>query len=93
MNKRIKKKTEKRKRKIIHEIFDKVIVINGLQASRKKDTGNHPTVFFDFSGHIGKIEVRVFSSGWEPYADADKEVKAYVDDHKGLRQAIDRLKE
>jgi len=36
-------------------------------------------VFFDFSGHVQKIEVRIFIPKWNPHADADFQIEAYID--------------
>jgi glucuronate isomerase len=37
------------------------------------------TVFFEFSGHVEKIEVRIFIPAWKPDAEADIKVEAYLD--------------
>lgn len=74
MNKRMKKKAEKRKRKQIHELLDLVLDINGLELRDQSITGNLPTVFFDFSGHVGRIDIRIYQAGWASGKDYDAEI-------------------
>lgn len=93
MNTRIKKKIEKRKRETIHKIFDAVLDINRLQASQKEITGDHPTVFLSFVGHIGVIEIEIDNHGWVSGADHDKWLRAYVDRPKELERMLRELKE
>lgn len=79
MNTRAKKKSEKRKRAYIHEVLDLVLDINGLQGSKQESTGNHPTAFMSFSGHVGAIDVTVYLDGW---ANEEKEtfgIYKYID--------------
>ena len=64
MNKRIVKKVEKRRRDKIHELLDLTLDINSTMPRRQEETGNKPTAFFDFSGHIGTVELKVFRKGW-----------------------------
>ena len=66
MNNRQKRKREKMKRQSIHQILDLVLDINGLQESKKELTGDHPTAFLYFSGHVAEISVDVHENGWEP---------------------------
>lgn len=80
MKKRLEKKMEKRKREQIHRLLDLALDINGLEPSDQQHTGNHPTAFFDFSGHVGRICIRTYSAGWTPGKDSDTEIwpRAYV---------------
>lgn len=71
MNKRLQKKSEKRKRKLIHEMLEIVLDINGLSARKQEITGNLPTAFLDFSGNVAWAEVRIYKNGWFPNADID----------------------
>ena len=64
MNKRIVKKVEKRRRDKIHELLDLTLDINSAMPRRQEITGNQPTAFFEFSGHIGTVELKVFREGW-----------------------------
>lgn len=71
MNRRIKKKAEKIRRKKIHKILDQVLDINGLEARSKKKTGYKPTAFLDMRGHVGTISVWIYKNGWDHEADTD----------------------
>lgn len=64
MNKRAKKKAEKRRRALVHQILDVVLDINGVGERQKKYTGNMPTAFFEFSGHISGVGIEVYRDGW-----------------------------
>lgn len=64
MNKRAKKKAEKRRRALVHQILDVVLDINGTERRQKKYTGNMPTAFFKFSGHTSEVCIYVYRDGW-----------------------------
>lgn len=66
MNERMKKKEEKRKRRLIHEALDLVLDINGIQRSSRELTGRRPTGFFCFSGHTACVQIDIHTLGWEP---------------------------
>ena len=65
MNKREKKKAEKRRRALAHQILDVVLDINGVESRQKEYTGNMPTAFFEFSGHTAGIYIDIRRSGWD----------------------------
>ena len=52
MKKRLAKKIEKMRRKKIHEALEMVLEINTTHAREQSVTGNKPTAFFTFNGHI-----------------------------------------
>lgn len=62
MNNRKRKivQAKKQSRRDIHRILDAALDINGLQASKEP----YPTVFLEFSGHIGTIAVELYRDGW-----------------------------
>lgn len=64
MNKRAKKKAEKRRRALVHQILDVVLDINGTGCRKKEYTGNMPTAFFGFSGHTSGVYIEVHKDGW-----------------------------
>ena len=64
-------------------LFSICLDINGLQERKKRTTGNLPTVFFDFSGHTATVDVRIYLSGWELGADADKKFTLYLNKDMG----------
>ena len=65
MNKRGKKKADKRRRAVVHRILDAVLDINGLEPRRKELEGNLPAAFFTFSGHVSEVSVGLHEYGWE----------------------------
>ena len=92
MNKRMKNKIEKRRRQQICKVLDLCLQINGLQKSNQECTGNHPTAFFRFSGHVALMEVDVHEHGWTFGGDSDKEYRAHLDQPKKLEKLIQQLK-
>lgn len=92
MNKRMKNKIEKRRRQQICKVLDLCLQINGLQESKKKRTGNHPTTFFMFSGHVALVEVDVHEHGWDSEWDSRKEYHAYLKQPGDFEELIEQLK-
>lgn len=67
MKKRLAKKIEKMRRKKIHEALEMVLEINTTHVREQSVTGNKPTAFFTFNGHIsGCLDIRVYPDGWRP---------------------------
>lgn len=89
MNNRLKRKAEKQKREQIHKLLDLVLDINGLGQRQKKITGNRPTAFFEFSGHVGWVETDIRLHG---YADGDdgprRVIRTYTKDLRKLKEAV-----
>lgn len=59
-----KKRNEERIRRQLHEIFDICLNCNGFDSRAAGETGALPTVFFDFSGHVSGLDVRIYPDGW-----------------------------
>ena len=38
-----------------------------------------PTVFFEFSGHVCSLEIRIFKNGWGYFAEFDERFQFYLD--------------
>lgn len=55
---------EKENVRKIHEILDLVLLVNGLNERKKEVSGNMPTAFFSFSGHVAVVYVDVHANGW-----------------------------
>ena len=68
MNRRMKNKIEKMHRAKVHQMLDIVLDINGLGERKQSETGNLPTAFFEFSGHIAKARADVYIGGWKSEA-------------------------
>ena len=92
MNKRLKKKSDKIRRDAIHALLDAVLDINGLEPRERVETGELPTAFMTFSGHVGTIWIRVHSRGWYPDEDADFKSDAYAIDTRKIREINDTLR-
>lgn len=88
MNKRLRKKAEKNRRRNIHRILDLVLDINGLEKRDREFTGSKPTAFLSFSGHIAKIEVSIREHGWFPYSEEDRVFRAYTNNPGSLNRAV-----
>lgn len=52
------------KREKILQICRLAMKLNS-EATHQKITGDKPTVFFYFSGHISMINVRIYTKGWK----------------------------
>lgn len=63
MKRRIEKKVEKRRRDKIHELLDLTLDINSTMPRKQEKTGNKPTAFFRFDGHVGAIRLEVCEKG------------------------------
>lgn len=91
MNKRLKKKKDKMVRREIHNLLDVILDINGFSGRRQEVSGNLPTAFFEFSGHVALAHVSVHDMGW--YADSKPDLSVYVNlVPTELSEATERLK-
>lgn len=80
MNRRTKKKAEKRMRAKVHKVVDLVLDINGLCPRRRSETGDKPTAFMYFSGHVAGISVDICKNGWSnDIKEYDMSDNAYLD--------------
>lgn len=70
---------EMENRRKIHEILDLVLLVNGLNERKKRLTGDRPTAFLRFSGHVALLETEIYASGWENGADATATFSFYTD--------------
>ena len=93
MNQRLKRKIEKRRRQQICEALDLCLQINGLQKSDQEYTGNHPTAFCNFSGHVADVSIRIYVRGWKTREDPDKTLMGRITCPDELDQMIHELKE
>lgn len=58
------KKNEAKIRQQLHEILDICLDCNGFESRAASETGTMPTVFLDFSGHVSRLDVRLYPDGW-----------------------------
>lgn len=61
-------KTEKL-REQLHEILDMVIDTNGFESRSQDETGDMPTVFMHFMGHVNGLQISINKDGWASYKD------------------------
>ena len=64
MKKKVLKEQQKETREIVMQIFDLALAINQNE-TRQDKTGNKPTVFVRFSGHVAGVEVEAYPNGWD----------------------------
>lgn len=89
--------TNEIKSKIL-KIMELALILNPTE-TRRDETGDKPTVFFDYSGHAGYIRIAIHSEGWsenEPFATPDKLWDIYLEVDSDevntkLDEIIDRL--
>lgn len=96
MNRRTKKKAEKRMRAKVHKVVDLVLDINGLCPRRRSETGDKPTAFMCFSGHVAGISVDICKNGWSDDIEKyDMSVNVYLDNEnaKCMNDMIRHLEE
>lgn len=51
-------------RKRLHELLDMCLDTNDLEERQRGKTGDKPTAFFEYSGHVNMLFFRVFPDGW-----------------------------
>ncbi len=84
-----KRKIEYGKRKALHKLFDLALDINGLEDRKKGLTGNLPTAFFYYAGHVSMAEINVYRYGWDPHQGADQNIVIY--DCKDIGKKVKQL--
>lgn len=80
---------ELRRRAEVHRVLDLVLDINGLGRRQEKLTGNLPTAFFKFSGHVANVSVEVCEKGWRANVSADYTSDTYIDQNNLLQMIND----
>lgn len=67
------------RKEIIKKLCCLCMEINGLSARERVETGELPTVFFTFRGHIGVFEISVHMKGWIADQDPDMSWNLHTD--------------
>ncbi|WP_317425910.1 hypothetical protein [Sellimonas intestinalis] len=88
MKRRIEKKVEKRRRDKIHELLDLTLDINSTMPREQEKTGNKPTAFLEFMGHIGAVELKVFRKGWFAGDYAPERIESHTYRNHELDEAL-----
>lgn len=65
-----------KRNKQLQKILGLCLEINPT-ATQKEKTGDKPTVFFHFSGHVGYVEINIYPTGWFSTQDNDYAYQAY----------------
>lgn len=78
--------TEKVKSKVL-EIMALALEFNG-KPTKQECTGNKPTIFVDFAGHVCELDVGIYMDGWS--FSANKDVKWMYLDSPSAAKELDR---
>ena len=49
-----------------------VLATNGYEIRKRPYTGTLPTVFFEYSGHVNTLYLRIYKDGWQSGEDYDR---------------------
>lgn len=80
------------KRAALHKILDLVLDINGLEERKQEVTGDKPTAFFTFSGHMASVNVDVYENGWSREKQEEpRNIYGNLEYPGSLHRIIDRL--
>ena len=63
MAKTLLKEQQNEAREIVKQIFSLALAINANK-TKQSITGNKPTVFVNFSGHVAGVDVSIYRNGW-----------------------------
>lgn len=77
MTKKVLKNQQKEAREIVKQIFNLALAINS-NCTQRKTTGEKPTVFVGFSGHIAGVHIEIYGKGWNSGEDDDSLVSRYL---------------
>lgn len=77
----MKKKKYITREKMLHHLLDLVMEINSLECRKQDITGNKPTAFIEYSGHVSVVYIRVYMNGWSDGKEvlSDKNYDIYFD--------------
>ena len=64
MTKKLLKGQQNEAREIVKQIFNLALAVNPNDTTQDK-TGNKPTVFVRFSGHVAAVDVAIHLNGWD----------------------------
>lgn len=102
MTKKVLKEQQQETREIVKQIFALALAINPND-TKQDTTGNKPTVFVNFGGHIAGVEVEIYHDGWDSEKECsqtrymiylgDEMFTKSVDEYKPLSKAKAALAE
>ena len=67
MTKKLLKGQQNESREIVKQIFNLALAVNPND-TKQDTTGNKPTVFVRFSGHVAAVDVAIHLTGWDSRA-------------------------
>ena len=53
---------------------------DGSYEERYAEKSDRPTVFFEMSGHVACLYIRLYDRGWKPTMDSDREFEFHLDE-------------
>lgn len=53
---------------------------DGSYEERYAEKSDRPTVFFEMSGHVARLYIRLYDRGWKPMMDSDREFEFFLDE-------------
>ena len=77
MKKKVLKEQQQETREIVKQIFTLALAINSNWTQRET-TGEKPTVFVGFSGHIAGVHIEIYGKGWDSVEDDENLVSRYL---------------
>lgn len=77
MTKKVLKEQQQETREIVKQIFTLALAINS-NCTQRETTGEKPTVFVGFSGHIAGVHIEICCKGWDSQEDDDNLVLSYL---------------
>ena len=79
MTKKVLKEQQREAREIVKQIFNLALEINS-NCTQRETTGEKPTVFVSFSGHIAGVHIEIYCKGWDSDEDDVSRYLVYLDD-------------
>lgn len=91
---------EQEKMQKIQRLFQLALQVNSLEARKKETTGELPTAFADYSGHVSIMTFRVHPNGWaygeaweEKELDISAELDRFNEQYEGIHSWLLQYKE
>ena len=66
-------------RKQLHRLLDIVLDTNGFESRSRDETGNQPTMFFQYYGQVNQIEISICRNGYETGELSETLLARYLD--------------
>ena len=77
MTKKVLKEQQQETREIVKQIFNLALAVTPNDTNQDT-TGEKPTVFVSFSGHIAGVHIEIYCKGWDSEEDDDNLVLRYL---------------